>query len=68
MKSIRLMLSGVVALLLTVGYLANEAAWLQKDPAVYVFKVDQTPVRILAAVLLIGAIGLALVPDKEEVS
>ena len=68
MTRIRTLLTIVTALLLTLGYSASQLAWFAGPDAAseYARKIDQPPVRLLALVLLVAAVVLAFVPEREE--
>jgi FtsH-binding integral membrane protein len=68
MKSIRFALSLGAAILLMAGYLASQVAYLQGAPSAYAARVDQPPVRVLCALLLVVALVLSFFPDREETS
>lgn len=60
---------GVLAIfLLVLGYLGSQWSYDPAAPqraASWAFSMDQPPIRILASVLLLGAIILAFIPEKE---
>ena len=66
MSSVRRLLGIVVLALLTLGYLASQAAYLFGDPVAYASRVDIPQVKYLSLVLFLAAIVLALIPEKEE--
>jgi hypothetical protein len=66
MKTLRVVLAAVSILLLLAGYLASQWAAFTGSAADYAAKADQTPIRILALVLLVAAIALAFVPERED--
>lgn len=51
--------------LLGFGYLGSQWVYFTGDPARWAFAVDQTPVRILAGVLFVGAVVLSFFPVEE---
>jgi hypothetical protein len=53
-------------LLLAGGYLASQLAAINGQAADYAAKIDQPSIRTLAALLLVAAIALSFVPDREE--
>jgi uncharacterized transporter YbjL len=66
MSSIRRLVGGIVMGLLVLGYLASQVAALTGTAAEYAARVDQLPVQMLSLFLFLTALGLAVVPDKEE--
>lgn len=67
MKLARLVLSAVAVLWLLGGYLLSQyEQLLLGNPAGYAASVDVPQVRLLSVVLLVGAIALAFVPEKEN--
>ena len=66
MKSLRIGLSVAASVLLMLGYFASQYAYMVKgDPSSYAAMLDQPPIRQLAAVFLIAALVLALIPDRD---
>lgn len=53
-------------LLLGGGYVGSQVAAMNGRHAEFAYQMDQFPIRVLAAVLLVGALVLALVPDDLE--
>lgn len=65
MKLVRDILGIVAILLLGVGYLGSQVLYYQQDPARWAHSMDAPSVRILAAILLLGAIVLSFIPERE---
>lgn len=65
MKSARQIVGILLIVLLTLGYAASQWMTLQGRAAEWAAKVDVPPIRMLALVLLVGALALAFVPDRE---
>lgn len=61
---------GILAIfLLVLGYLGSQWSYDPSNPvraAQWAFSMDQQPIRLLASILLLGAIILAFIPEKEE--
>jgi hypothetical protein len=53
-------------LLLAGGYLASQLAAMNGQAADYATKIDQPSIRAFAALLLVAAVALSLVRDREE--
>lgn len=53
-------------LLMGGGYITSIAATFENKAGEHAARVDQPQIRMLALVLLIAAIGLAFVPDREQ--
>lgn len=76
MKVLRLSLIALSVVLLGAGYFASQAAYLQGLGPVearnfasqYAIRVDQPTIAGLALALLVAAVALAAIPDKEEES
>jgi hypothetical protein len=67
MKLLRFMLSTLSVLLLLAGYLASQYEYLiLRDPSGYAMRVDSPAIRNLALLLLVSAIVLSFVRDKES--
>lgn len=66
MKAVRDVLGLGAIFLLGFGYLGSQWFYFQGDPARWAFSVDQTPIRVLATILFVGAIVLAFIPEKES--
>jgi succinate dehydrogenase hydrophobic anchor subunit len=66
MKTLRVVLSAVSVILLLAGYLASQYTALNGTASDYASKVDQPPVRLLALLLLVAAVVLAFIPEREE--
>ena len=65
MSGIRQLLSYVVLTLLTLGYLASQWAALKGTAHEYAARVDIPQVKLLSLFLLIAALVLAFIPDRE---
>lgn len=66
MKSLRIGLSVAGCVLLMLGYFASQYAYLvQGDPSSYAARLDQPPIRELAALFFIAALILAFIPDRN---
>ncbi|MEZ0326873.1 MAG: hypothetical protein ACAH95_13315 [Fimbriimonas sp.] len=65
MSSLRRLLSYVVVALLTLGYLASQWAALNGTASDYAARVDIKEVKLLSLLLLIAALVLAFIPDRE---
>jgi hypothetical protein len=66
MKLVRDVLGLAAIFLLGFGYLGSQWFYFNGDPARWAFSMDQTSIRILASVILVGAIALAFIPEKED--
>ena len=66
MTKVRLLVAGVTMLLMTVGYLASQYAYLNGNAVAYAAKVDTPPIVLLSLVLFIAALVLFFIPDHEE--
>lgn len=69
MKLARDILGLLAIFLLGLGYLGSQWAYDPADPlraTQWAFAMDQPPIRILASILLLGAIVCAFVPVKED--
>ena len=66
MKLARMLLVLVASLLLGGGFLASQLASLRGDSFAYAQRMDAAPIRYLALLLLLGAIGLSFIRDREE--
>ena len=68
MRTVRLVLSVGTVLVLLGGYLASQYAALSGDQsaAEYAAKVDVAPIRLLASFLVVAAIVLAFIPERER--
>ncbi|MEQ1934893.1 MAG: hypothetical protein ABL962_13620 [Fimbriimonadaceae bacterium] len=66
MKLARNILSGLAFVLLGLGYLGSH--WFQSNgsPAAWAFAIDQPPIRMIAWILLVGAIVLSFSQGQEE--
>lgn len=65
MKSLRTVLSVVSIVLLGLGYIASQIAAWNGSATEYARRVDEAPIRTLALLLLLAAVILAFVPDRE---
>ena len=65
MSSVRRLMGYVVLGFLMLGYLASQYAYLYGDPERYAKAIDNPQVRLLSLVLFVGAIVLAMYPDRE---
>lgn len=65
MELIRLVVASVAGLLLTGGYLASVSAFFSGTTENYSQRIDQSPVPILALVLLLATVVLMFVPDRS---
>jgi hypothetical protein len=65
MKALRNMIALVAVAFLGLGYFASQASVLGGNVSKFAHQMDQTGIRILAALLLAGAIVMAFVPDRE---
>ena len=66
MKLARMVLVLVASLLLGGGFVASQMASLNGDSLAYVQRMDSAPIRYLALLLLVSAVGLSFVPEREE--
>ena len=66
MKALRNMIALVAVAFLGVGYLASQASVLGGNVSKYAFQMDQPGIRLLAALVLVGAILMAFVPERED--
>ena len=66
MKVVRDVLGLAAFFLLGFGYLGSQWAFFQGNPSQWAFALDQSSIRMLASVLLFGAIVLAFIPEKES--
>jgi hypothetical protein len=68
MTNLRAALTSLVVALLALGWLRAAFASMSGEAAAWTEKVDGAqagPIRLLALVVLLTAIGLAFVPDRE---
>lgn len=68
MTNLRAALTSLVIAMLALGWLGAAFAAMNGEAATWAEKIDGAqagPVRLLALVVLLGAIGLAFVPDRE---
>ncbi len=65
MGSLRRLLSYITLTLLTLGYLASQWAALNGTAPEYAARVDVTQVKLLSLALLVVALVLAVIPDRE---
>ena len=68
MKLARTAICIMAVVLLFGGFLAYLAAALQGDAVGYAKRVDVPAVRILASIIVFGAIALSFIPDREPES
>lgn len=66
MKLLRDVLGLGAIFLLGFGYLGSQWTYFNGDPARWAFAVDQSSIRLLAALLFVGAIVLSFFPEKES--
>lgn len=66
MKTVRTALTAAALCLLCAGYAASQIALFQGRAADYASRVDTPPVWALSGLLLVVAIVLAFVPDRDE--
>ena len=48
------------------GYLVSQMAAIQGNHASVALQMDQTPIRVLAALILGGALFMAFIPDSDQ--
>jgi hypothetical protein len=65
MKIFRLIIALIGTLLLVGGYFASQSAFFGATTAQYVQKLDDSPVPLLALGLLVSAVVLGFIPDKD---
>jgi hypothetical protein len=65
MKLVRDLLGLMAVILLGAGYLGSQVFYYQGEPARWAHSMDASSVRILAAILLLGAVVLSFFPEKE---
>ena len=66
MRTVRTAFAILVIALLCSGYAASQWAYFHGDAAGYAQRVDVPAVRTLALVILVGAILLAFIRDREQ--
>jgi hypothetical protein len=66
MRKVRLLLGGISAILLTVGYLASQSAAMTGQAREYAEKVDRPEIVYLSLFFFLAALACFFVPDKEE--
>lgn len=66
MKRIRVLLAGISALLIAVGYLASQVAYKAGTAKEYAARLDRPEIVLLSLALFLSAVGLAFVPDSKE--
>ncbi len=66
MNSLRTLVASIALVLLGGGYLASQLAASNGNHAAFAFQMDQPSIRILAALVLVGAVVLSFAPDREE--
>lgn len=66
MKLVRTALTAAALCLLCAGYAASQIALFQGRAADYAARVDSPPVWTLSGLMLLLAIILAFVPDRDE--
>jgi len=47
------------------GYAASQLAAIRGNHSTFALQMDQTPIRILASVVFVGAILMAFLPDHD---
>ena len=65
MKTARVAVSVVGALLIGGGYFVSQYQYFFGDTGSYVHSLDTSTVPMLSLALLVLAVGLAFIPDKE---
>lgn len=65
MTNLRTALTALVVALLVLGWGGASRAAVRGDAADWATRADAAPIRLLALVVLIGAVALAFVPDRE---
>lgn len=65
MSTLRNALATAVVLALAAGYVASQWAFFAGESARYATQVDSPPIRILALIVLILAIALGILPERE---
>ena len=68
MTNLRAALTSLVVAMLALGWLRAAFAAMSGEAASWAEKVDgaqASPIRLLAFVVFLGAVGLAFVPDRE---
>jgi hypothetical protein len=66
MKTVRTALTAAALCLLCAGYAASQIALFQGRAADYAARVDVAPVWNLSGLLLVLAVILAFIPDRDE--
>ena len=66
MRTLRTALTAAALCLLCAGYAASQIAYFQGTFMEYAAKVDTPPIQRLALLLLIAAVILALIEDRNE--
>ncbi|MBC8064656.1 MAG: hypothetical protein H7Y17_07485 [Chlorobia bacterium] len=64
----RLLLAGISAALIAVGYFASQAAYKAGTAPEYSAKVDRPEIVFLSLALFLAAVGFAFLPDTKEIS
>lgn len=66
MRSLRTALTVAALVLLSAGYAASQIAYFQGQFIEYAARVDSPPVRALSGLILLAAVVLAWIPDRDE--
>lgn len=66
MKNLRAALAALAVALLTAGWAGAAWAAMNETAPDWAARMDLPPIRTLALVLLVAAVGLAFVPDRES--
>ena len=65
MKTLRLVLSGITVLLLTLGYLGSQWSALNQQSQDWAHRMDEPAIVALSLLLFLGAVVLFFIPDRE---
>ncbi len=66
MKRARDLVVGVAIVMLGGGYLLSQFAATQGNASAVAAQLDQPPVRLLAAILVLATLVLAILPEPKE--
>lgn len=66
MNRVRLWFAGLTSILIAVGYLASQNAYLSGRAAEYSAQVDVQPIVLLSLFMFVAAIVLFIIKDKDQ--
>jgi hypothetical protein len=66
MRTLRTALTAATLCLLCAGYAFSQISYFQGRFAEYAARIDVPPVQHLAGIMLVAAVILALIPDRDD--